>query len=114
VSLGDAAVGGVDLSGASLSVTIAMRNNNSFALPVGPLAYALTINGAQILSASTAPTQLAGGATLPIKLAAHVEFLRVGIGVLRAIQSRSATVALDGNFDLLGYSMPVHVSRAIH
>jgi LEA14-like dessication related protein len=113
LSIGDAAVGGVGISGASLSVTIAVHNRNNFALPVGPLAYSLTINGAPILSASTAPTQLAAGGTLPITINAHLDFLRVGMGILRAVQSRSATVALDGNFDLVGYSMPVHLSHAI-
>jgi LEA14-like dessication related protein len=113
LSIGDAAVGGIDVAGASLSVTIAVRNNNSFVLPVGPLAYALTINGAPILSASTAPTQLAAGGTLPIKIGARLDFLRVGIGVLRAVQSRSANLAVDGNFDLLGYSMPVHLQRTL-
>ena len=46
---------------------------------------------------------------MPLTISAHIDFLRVGLGVLRAIQSRSATVALDGSFDLLGYAMPVHL-----
>jgi LEA14-like dessication related protein len=113
VAIGDAAVGGVDLSGATLSVTVQVHNNNSFALPVGGLHYNLAINGAQLLSAQTPPTSLAASGTMPLVLSAHVDFLRVGMGILRAIQSRSATVALDGSFDLLGYSMPVHVAHAI-
>ncbi len=113
LSMSNAAVGGVDVSGASLSLTIAVRNNNSFQLPVGPLSYALKINGASILSASTAPGQLPAGATLPLTIAAHLDFLRVGLGVLRAIQSRSATIALDGSFDLGGYAMPVHLSHVL-
>ncbi|HWE27129.1 MAG TPA: LEA type 2 family protein [Polyangia bacterium] len=113
IAINDAAVGGVNLSGASLSVTIGVHNNNSFALPVGALRYALAVNGAPILSASTAPTQLAAGGTLPLTVSAHVDFVRVGLGILRAIQSRSATIALDGDFDLLGYAMPVHLAHAI-
>ena len=113
LSIGNAAVGAVNVSGASLSVTVAVRNNNTFALPVGPLRYALSVNGASILSAATAPAKLAPGGTLPLTLSAHLDFLRVGLGLLRAIQSRSATVALDGSFDLLGYSMPVHLAHAL-
>jgi len=113
IAIGDAAVGGVDLSGASLSVTVNVHNTNSFVLPVGGLHYNLAINGAQLLAAQTPPTSLAANGTMPLTLSAHVDFLRVGMGILRAIQSRSATVALDGSFDLLGYSMPVHVSHAI-
>jgi LEA14-like dessication related protein len=113
LAIGDAAVGGVNLSGASLSVTINVHNNNTFAVPVGALKYDLTINGAPILSAATAPAQLAASGTLPLTIGAHLDFLRVGMGILRAVQSRSATVALDGSFDLLGYAMPVHLAHAI-
>jgi LEA14-like dessication related protein len=113
LSIGDAAVGGLNVSGATLSVTIAVHNNNTFALPVGALQYALSINGASLLSATTPPAQLAASGTMPLTISAHIDFLRVGLGILRAIQSRSATVALDGSFDLLGYAMPVHLSHAI-
>ncbi len=113
LSIIDAFVGNVNLSGASLSITLGVHNNNSFAVPVGALQYALTINGAPILSASTAPAHLAANGTLPLTIGAHLDFLRVGMGILRAVESRSATVALDGNFDLLGYAMPVHLSHAI-
>jgi LEA14-like dessication related protein len=113
LAINNAAVGSVDLSGASLSVTVQVHNNNAFVLPVGALHYNLAINGAQLLSAQTPPSSLAANATMPLTLSAHVDFLRVGMGILRAIQSRSATVALDGSFDLIGYSMPVHLSHAI-
>ncbi|HEX8952374.1 MAG TPA: LEA type 2 family protein [Polyangia bacterium] len=109
----DAAVGGLDMSGGTLSVTVGVHNNNSFAVPVGALQYGLSVNGASILSASTAPAQLAAGATLPLTISAHLDFLKVGMGVLRAVESRSATIALDGSFDLIGYAMPVHLSHAI-
>ena len=113
LSMGDAAVGNVSLTGASLSVTLAVKNNNAFPLPVGALHYDLSINGAAIVSATTPPTQIGASATLPLTIGAHLDFLRVGAGILRAVQSRSATVALDGSFDLLGYAMPVHLSRAL-
>jgi LEA14-like dessication related protein len=113
IAIGNAAVGAVNVSGATLSVTLAVRNPNAFALPVGALSYALSVSGVSILSASTPPAQLAAGGTLPLTISAHVDFLRAGLGVLRAIQSRSATVALDGSFDLVGYSMPIHLSRAL-
>ena len=113
IAINDAFVGNVNVSGATMSITLGVHNNNSFAVPVGALKYGLTINGASILSAATAPAQLAAGGTLPLTISAHLDFLRVGMGILRAVQSRSATVALDGSFDLLGYAMPVHLSHAI-
>lgn len=113
LAIANAAVGSVDLSGAGVSVTLNVKNNNSFALPVGALAYALTVNGAPVVQAATAPQQLPAGGTLPLVISARLDFVRVGMGIFRAVQSRSATIALDGNFDLLGYAMPVHLSHAL-
>lgn len=113
ISLGGAQVGGVDLSGANLSVTLHVRNNNTFALPLGPLNYALQINGTPLVSAVTRPTQLAAGGTLPLVISAHLDFLRLGMSIMRAVQSRSATIALNGTFDLKGYQMPVHLQTTL-
>ena len=113
ISVGAAQVGSVSLSGATLSLTLHLRNNNTFALPLGPLRYALQINGAPLLNATTQPTQLAPGGTLPLVISTHLDFLRLGMSVLRAVQSRSATIALDGTFDLKGYSMPVHLQTTL-
>jgi LEA14-like dessication related protein len=113
IDIANAAVGSVDISGAGVAITLNIRNNNSFALPVGALNYGLSINGAPIVNASTAPTHLQPNATLPLVVSARLDFVRVGMGIFRAVQSRSATIALDGNFDLLGYSMPVHLSHAL-
>ena len=113
IDIANAAVGSIDMSGAGVSVTLNLKNNNAFALPLGALSYALSVNGASVVQASTAPTQLAAGATLPLTLSARLDFVRVGMGIFRAVQSRSATLALDGNFDLGGYAMPVHLSHPL-
>jgi LEA14-like dessication related protein len=113
LSIANAGVGGLSLSGARVSVTLNVRNNNAFVLPLGPLRYALTVEGAPIVSAATAPTQLGAGATLPLVLSAELDFVRVGMGVFRALRSGAATLALDGSFDLAGYSMPVHLQTTI-
>ncbi len=113
LSIANAGVGGIDASGAGLSVTINVHNNNEMALPVGALSYALSINGAPIVQAATPPTHLPAGATLPLTISARLDFFRVGMGIFRAVESRSATIALDGSFDLAGYAMPVHLSQAL-
>lgn len=113
VSIGSANVGGISLRGASVSLTLAIRNNNAFVLPLGPLSYSLTVEGAPIVSASTAPSQLAPNATLPLTLSAELDFVRVGMGIFRAVRAGSATVALDGSFDLVGYAMPVHLQTTL-
>ena len=86
-------------SGASLSVTVNVHNNNSFALPVGGLQYA-SRSTARSCSPPDAADAARGERHDAAGVSAHVDFLRVGLGILRAIQSRSPTVALDGSFDL--------------
>jgi late embryogenesis abundant protein len=113
LSMANAGVGGLSPSGARVSVTLNVRNNNAFVLPLGPLRYALSVEGAPIVSAATAPTQLGAGATLPLVLSAELDFVRVGMGVLRALRSGGATLALDGSFDLAGYAMPVHLQTTL-
>ncbi|MDB4967893.1 MAG: hypothetical protein JWN44_3582 [Myxococcales bacterium] len=113
LSIGGANLGSINATGAGLSVTINVRNNNAFVLPLGPLSYGLAINGAPILNASTAPSQLAAGGTLPLTISAQLDFFRVGSGILRAVQSGGATLALDGSFDLGGYAMPVHLQTSL-
>jgi LEA14-like dessication related protein len=113
IGIANAAVGGVNLSGARVTLTLALRNHNAFALPLGPLRYALTVDGTPVVSAATAPTLLAPNASLPVVLSAELDFARVGMGILRAVRAGAATLALDGSFDLGGYAMPVHLQTAL-
>jgi LEA14-like dessication related protein len=113
LALGPASVGSLGPSGADLSLTIQVHNSNTFPLPVGALHYGLSVNGVALVEASTPPQHLAAGATLPLVLGAHLDFVRVGYGIFRVLESRAATVALDGSFDLLGYTMPVHLQTTL-
>ncbi len=113
LTIGPAAVGAIDVGGANMSVTIQVRNSNTFKIPVGALKYGLSINGVTLVDASTPPRELAAGATVPLVIAARLDFLRAGLSIVRAIQSRSAKVALSGSFDLLGYTMPVNLQTTL-
>jgi LEA14-like dessication related protein len=113
LSIGPATVGAIDVGGANMSVTIQVRNSNSFKIPVGALKTGVSINGVSLVEASTPPRELAAGATVPLVIGARLDFVRAGFGIVRAIQSRSATVALAGSFDLLGYTMPVNLQTTL-
>jgi LEA14-like dessication related protein len=113
LSLGPATVGNAGFSGATLSLTIDVLNPNPFPLPVGALRYALVINGVTLADAATPPQRLGAGATLPLVLSAHLDVARLGFGVMRIVEARAATVALDGSFDLVGYTMPVHLQTTL-
>ena len=113
LSIGNAAVGGVNVSGATLSVTIAVHNNNTFALPVGALQYALSINGASLAVGDDA-AGAAGGERhdaaddqrahrLSARRARHPARHPIALGDRRARRQLRS----------LGYAMPVHLSHAI-
>jgi LEA14-like dessication related protein len=113
LALGNATVGSAGLSGANLSLTIQVHNPNGYPLPVGNLRYALAINGVTLADATTPPQRLGANATVPLVLGAHLDYVRAGFGIVRAIESRSATVSLDGSFDLIGFAMPVHLQTTL-
>jgi LEA14-like dessication related protein len=113
LTMGPASVGAIDVGGANMSLTIQVRNSNSFKIPVGALKYGLSINGVTLVNAATQARELAAGATIPLVVSARLDFLRAGFGIVRAVQSRSATVALAGSFDLLGYTMPVNLQTTL-
>jgi LEA14-like dessication related protein len=113
ISIARAAVGRVTASGADVQVALNMHNPNSFLVPVGNLNYSLTLDGAPLATAGTGPMQLAAGATQPVSIAAHADFLQAGLGLLRAVQSRSATIALEGTLDLGGFTVPVRVAGTL-
>ncbi|HEX4355558.1 MAG TPA: LEA type 2 family protein [Polyangiales bacterium] len=112
-ALAGATVGSAGVQGADLSTTIQVHNPNGFALPVGALGVAVSVSGVKLADASTPPQQLGANATVPIRLGAHLDYLRAGLGIVNAIQSHSATVTLDGNFDLLGYGLPIHLRTTL-
>jgi LEA14-like dessication related protein len=113
LTVGPATVGAIDVGGANMSVTINVRNSNSFKLPVGALKTGISVNGVSLVEASTPPRELAAGATVPLVIGARLDFLRAGMGIFKAVQSKSATVALSGSFDLLGYTMPVNLQTTL-
>jgi LEA14-like dessication related protein len=113
LALGGATAASAGIQGAELSTTLQVHNPNGFALPVGALGVAVSVSGVKLADASTPPQQLAANATVPIRLGAHLDYLRAGLGIVNAIQSRAATVALDGSFDLLGYGLPVHLKTTL-
>ncbi len=113
VSLASAAVGNVNMRGADVEVLIRMQNTNSFASPINGLDYSLTLEGAPIASAGTGPVNLPPMASHDVPVRAHADFLQAGLGILRAVEARSATVALQGNLVLAGFTIPVNVSTRI-
>jgi LEA14-like dessication related protein len=113
ISMARAAVGRVSATGADVQIALHMHNGNPFAVPVSNLNYSLTLEGAPLATAGTGPMQLAPGASQEVPINAHANFLQAGLGVLRAIESRSARIALQGTLDLAGFTVPVNVAGTI-
>lgn len=113
INIARAAVGSVSAGGADVSIALQLHNPNAFVLPISNMNYRVTLDGAAIASAGTGPLSLAAGATQQLAVNAHADFVQAGLGLLRAIQSRSASVALDGTLDLAGFSVPIHMGTKL-
>jgi len=105
-----AGLGGVSLTGADLNMIIGVRNTNNFAVPLGNLQYAISVAGSQVISSGAPVGKLGPSASSPVNITAHLDYVGLGLGVVRAIQSGGASIALDGNLDLGGYAMPLHLA----
>jgi len=113
VSLGGAQVGAVDLTGATISTTIHVKNKNAFTLPIGQLLAGLTINGMSLADVSTPAQKLSANANVPMTVNTRIDYLKAGLGIVNAVKARSAKVALDGGLDLLGYKLPVKLQTTL-
>lgn len=113
VSLSGARVSDVGLSGATLHLALGMQNHNQFAVPLGNLAYQVSIAGTPVISSSTAAGKLAAGASSPLDIAVRLDFVKLGLGIAQAVQSKSAKVALDGSLGVGSYAMPLHLAGTI-
>lgn len=108
-----AAVGSVSIGGADLGMILAVRNTNNFAVPVGTLQYQVSLAGTPVISSGKQVGRLAPNATTPVAVTAHLDFLSLGMGVFRAIQSHAADISLDGQLDLAVYKMPLHLKTRL-
>ena len=110
VSLGTPSLGGLDLTGATLSLPIVIHNKNGFPLPTTGLSYGLTVAGAAVLSATAAPGPLAANQQTSVPITARINFAQVGLGVMNALRGGGAPIALNGLLDLGGYKLPLNLA----
>lgn len=108
-----AGVGSVSVGGADLGIVLAVHNTNNFAVPVGSVQYQISLAQTPVISSGKPVGHLAPNATTPVAITAHLDFLSLGMGVFRAIQSHGADVALDGQLDLGVYRMPLHLQTRL-
>lgn len=108
-----AGVGNLNISGADLTILLGVRNTNAFAVPLGNIQYQVSLAGAPVVSSGKPVGTVAANATSPVAITAHLDFLSLGMGVFKAIQSRSAEIALDGQLDLAVYRLPLHLKTRL-
>lgn len=113
VSLGSPSVGGIDLTGASISLPIQINNKNGFALPVSGLNYSLAVAGTSIVTAGANPGDLPANKQTAVPITARIDFLKAGLGVASAIRGGAANVGLTGALDLGGYKLPLNLTTRL-
>jgi LEA14-like dessication related protein len=103
----------LSLGGVTLRVNLALVNPNTFAVPVGGLAWRLGVEGTEVASGKSPAVDLPGNAALPVQLDVRIDFLRAGGAVASALRSGSATVAVEGQLDLGPFKIPVAVRQSL-
>ena len=113
ISLGNASMGAVDFSGATINLGVNLSNPNQFALPLGSLNYKVSVAGSNVAQSAANPGSLAPGGTQSLPLAVRVNFIDAGLGVVNAIRQGRATLAFDGALDLGIYKHPIHLEQIV-
>lgn len=110
IRIANAGLGQVGLTGATFNLLLGVHNPNLFAVPLGALSYRVSIAGTQVIASSAPTGKIGAGATNPVQISTHLDFVGLGLGVVRAIQGGGADVALNGSLDLGGYQMPLNLA----
>jgi LEA14-like dessication related protein len=113
VQLANARVSSLSLTGATLTVDLALTNRNTFALPVDGLAYAVRLAGTNVASGNARPPRLGPGEARTFSLPVQVSFASSGRAVYDAIQSGRAEVGLSGRLVSGPVDLPVNLSRQL-
>lgn len=113
VSLASAGARDLGPTGATLVLDLRIRNPNAFPVPLGALSYHVSINGTEIANGGASPGRLESRSTQPLPLSIRVDFLRSGLSLVGALMAGQATVALDGQLDLIGFQLPIRLQQSL-
>lgn len=113
VSFAGVTVGTPDITGITINLGINVVNPNQFAIPLGSLAYKVSVGGSPVIESIAPPQELTAGARRSIPIAARVDFLKTGMGIFNMVKSGNAKIAFDGALDLGFFKKPVHLEQAL-
>src|SRR5207302_9036734 len=106
VALGSPKVMDLSLTGATLELPLTITNGNAFALPLGALAGALRVEGAEVGSLQTPELgTVAGGAAQTVAVPVRIRFAEA-LSAARALRSGTAHIDLRGELRGAGASLP--------
>jgi LEA14-like dessication related protein len=91
-----------------LDVRLRVRNPNAFALPVGSLAYALALGGAQVAHADGAELAgVPGGASAVVAIPVRLNVMSAGRAAADLARGSEVQVDLSGTANVAGIPMPL-------
>lgn len=104
----------VSLSTIGLSVRLAVRNPNGFALPAGKLDYALAIAGAPVARAEGAGlAAVAGGASQIVEIPVRIDVLSAGRAATDLARGAEVQVGLKGTAEIAGLPLPLDLQTRV-
>ncbi len=104
----------VSLSTIGLSVRLAVKNPNGFALPAGKLDYALAIAGAPVARAEGAGlAAVAGGASQIVEIPVRIDVLSAGRAATDLARGAEVQVGLKGTAEIAGLPLPLDLQTRV-
>jgi LEA14-like dessication related protein len=92
---------------AAIEVSVEIENENAFPLPIGLLAYRITVAGGEIASAEGALPAIGPGQKAVIPIPVKISLKKAGKGVVKALKGDEAMVGLSGVAAVGDLSFPI-------
>ena len=114
VRLTTARVDTVSLTGARLTVALAVENPNVFRLPLEALGGRVLVGGQPVASVALSNARaLEPGRVTQLELPVDISFASTGLAVTSALTSGRATLALDGQAKVGGKALPFDLKTTL-
>ncbi len=113
IAVGSPRLTNISLTSATLEVPLTLTNANAYALPLGVLAGALRIAGADVGAVQTAEIgMLAANGALTVVLPVQIRFAEA-FAAAEALRSGTAHVSLSGELRSKSAALPIQIERDV-
>lgn len=114
VAFGSPRLAAASLTQLTIQFPISVRNRNTYPLPIGEIAGALSVGGASVGTLSTPNLGLLqGGATHEVTVPLTVNLLSAGAAAVNAARGRPAALRFDARLNSGTHSLPLQLEQVV-